>query len=257
MAEVVIVSTPADAGRLAAESIERRLAASERPVLGVATGSTPLETYRALAERGTDLTGVTAFALDEYVGLPDGHPEGYRAVLEREFCEVTGFDPSRLNVPDASVEGLETAGPRYESLISEAGGIDVQILGIGTDGHIGFNEPGSSLASRTRVKTLAGQTRRDNARFFASIDEVPIHCVTQGLGTIRDARHLILLAFGPSKANAIRAALEGPVSSSVPASLIQLHPSVTVLIDEPCAAKLEHADYYRMAYDNKPSWQTL
>ena len=107
------------------------------------------------------------------------------------------------------------------------------------------------------MKTLAGQTRRDNARFFASIDEVPIHCVTQGLGTIRDARHLILLAFGPSKANAIRAALEGPVSSSVPASLIQLHPSVTVLIDEPCAAKLEHADYYRMAYDNKPSWQTL
>lgn len=257
MAEVVIVSTPADAGRLAAESIERRLAESERAVLGVATGSTPLETYRALAERGTDLRGAAAFALDEYVGLPDGHPEGYRAVLEREFCDVTGFDPANLRVPDSHPERLETAGPRYEALIRDAGGIDVQLLGIGTDGHIGFNEPGSSLASRTRVKTLATQTRRDNARFFDSIDDVPIHCVTQGLGTIRDAGHLILLAFGPSKANAIRSALEGPVSSSVPASLIQLHPSVTVLVDEPAAAKLEHADYYRTAYANKPVWQSL
>ena len=257
MAEVVIVTDAEAAGRLAADAILRRFARIDRPVLGVATGSTPLTTYRALASAGADLSGVRCFALDEYVGLPDGHPESYRAVLEREAVEPLGLDPALLAVPDASPATLASAGERYEAAITAAGGVDVQLLGIGTDGHIGFNEPGSSLASRTRVKTLTTQTREDNARFFDSIDQVPLHCITQGLGTIRDARHLVLLAFGANKAAAVAAAVEGPVSSGVPGSLIQLHPSVTVLVDEAAASELQHADYYRLAYANKPEWQEL
>lgn len=257
MAEVVIVPTAEEAGRLAADAILRRFSRTERPVLGVATGSTPLTTYRALADSGRDLRNVRCFALDEYVGLPTGHPESYRAVLERELVEPLGLDPELLQVPDPDPERLADAGPRYEAAITAAGGVDIQLLGIGTDGHIGFNEPGSSLASRTRIKTLTAQTRADNARFFDSPDDVPLHCITQGLGTIRDARHLILLAFGESKAAAVAAAVEGPVSSGVPGSLIQLHPSVTVLVDEAAASSLAHADYYRLAFQNKPGWQEL
>ncbi|MFT4305666.1 MAG: glucosamine-6-phosphate deaminase [Microbacterium sp.] len=260
MAEIVIVPDAETAGRLAAEAIIRRLERSATPVLGVATGSTPLTTYRALADQvaaGRDLRHVRAFALDEYVGLPQGHPESYRAVVEREVIVPLGLDPALVATPDGDPGRLADAGERYEAAIAEAGGIDVQILGIGADGHIGFNEPGSSLASRTRVKTLTDQTRRDNARFFQSPDEVPLHCVTQGLGTILEARHLILLAFGPAKADAVAAAVEGPLSASVPASVIQLHPSVTLLVDEPAAARLDNADYYRLTYARKPEWQLL
>lgn len=257
MAEIVIVRDAEDAGRLAAAAILRRIADEREPVLGVATGSTPLTTYRALAETAVDLRHVRAFALDEYVGLPEGHPERYRAVLERELVEPLGLDPSLLRVPDGDPARLADAGTRYEQQIRAAGGIDVQLLGIGSDGHIGFNEPGSSLASRTRVKTLTARTRRDNARFFASPDEVPVHCVTQGLGTILEARHLILLAFGEEKAVAVAGAVEGPVSAGLPGSVIQLHPSVTVLVDEAAASRLSHGDYYRRAYENKPPWQTL
>lgn len=257
MAEIVIVRDADEAGRLAAEAILRRIAGRAEPVLGVATGSTPLTTYRALADTGADLRHVRAFALDEYVGLPEDHPERYRAVLEHELIEPLDLDPDLLQVPDGDPAGLADAGARYEERIRAAGGIDVQLLGIGSDGHIGFNEPGSSLASRTRVKTPAPRTRSDNARFFASPDEVPLHCVTQGLGTILDARHLVLLAFGEGKAAAVAGAVEGPVSAGLPASVIQLHPSVTVLVDESAASRLAHADYYRLAYENKPPWQAL
>ena len=153
--------------------------------------------------------------------------------------------------------GIDTAAERYEAAIAEAGGIDLQILGIGRTGHIGFNEPGSSLASRTRVKTLTEPTRADNARFFASPDEVPMHCITQGIGTILDARHLVLLAFGDAKADAVASAVEGPVTASQPGSAIQLHPHVTVIVDEAAAAKLQNADYYRYAWANKPAWQGI
>ena len=161
------------------------------------------------------------------------------------------------SVPDGRLDGIAHAGEVYEAAIMDAGGIALQILGIGTDGHIGFNEPGSSFASRTRVKTLTEQTRADNARFFASPDEVPMHCITQGLGTILEAGQLVLLAFGRSKAAALAAAVEGPVSASVPGSAIQLHPHVTVVVDEDAAAELTRADYYRYAYANKPAWQGL
>jgi len=138
-----------------------------------------------------------------------------------------------------------------------AGGVDLQILGIGRTGHIGFNEPGSSLASLTRVKTLTEPTRLDNARFFDNPDDVPMHCITQGIGTILRARHLVLLAFGEAKAHAVAAAVEGPVSANQPGSAIQLHPHTTVIVDEAAASRLENLDYYRHAWANKPAWQGI
>jgi glucosamine-6-phosphate deaminase len=259
MAEVVIVENAAVAGALVADEIVRLIERRPDAVLGLATGSTPLAVYQALHGRlaGTDVSQVRGFALDEYVGIDPAHPESYRSVITREVIEPLGLDPQRIRVPDGSQEGIEHAGADYEAAIEAAGGVDLQILGIGTDGHIGFNEQGSSFASRTRVKTLTEQTRRDNARFFDSIDDVPVHCITQGLGTILDARHLVLLAFGEGKASAVAGALEGPISALLPASAIQMHEHVTVVVDEAAASQLKLADYYRYAYDNKPAWQGL
>lgn len=259
MAEIVIVPSAADGGALIADEIVKLI--TERPdaVLGLETGSTPLPVYEALRPRveGLDVSHVRGFALDEYVGIDPNHPESYRSVITREVVEPLGLNPDLIHTPNGDVATIEHAGDDYERAIAEAGGIDLQLLGIGTSGHIGFNEPGSSFASRTRVKTLIEQTRIDNARFFDSIDEVPMHCITQGLGTILDARHLVLLAFGENKAAAVAGAVEGPVSSSLPGSAIQLHPHVTVVVDEAAASQLEHADYYRYAYANKPAWQGL
>jgi len=259
MAEVVILpGTPqearAAAGELAARLVESVVRARPDAVLGLATGSTPLPVWRALAARGLDLARVRGFALDEYVGLPAGHPQSYRAVISREVVEPLGLTPGLVHVPGDDGGPISSAGPRYEDEIARAGGVDLQILGIGRTGHLGFNEPGSSFASRTRVKTLTEATRRDNARFFSSVEEVPRHCVTQGLGTIRDARSLVLLAFGEAKARAVAGAVEGPVSASLPGSAIQLHPQVTVLLDEAAASRLRFADYYRDAWDNRPEW---
>ena len=259
MAEVVIVADPAAAGDVVADAILRRIQRNPRMVLGLATGSTPLPVYQGLARRrgGVDMSQVRGFALDEYVGLDPRHPQSYRSVIEREVIIPLGLDAAGVAVPSGAVPGIETAGDAYEEAIVASGGVDLQLLGIGTDGHIGFNEPGSSFASRTRVKTLTEQTRRDNARFFDSVDEVPRHCITQGLGTILRARHLVLLAFGDSKAAAIAGAVEGPVTASLPASAIQLHEHTTVVVDEAAAAHLVHSDYYRYTYDNKPEWQTI
>lgn len=259
MAEVVILESKAAAGALVADEIVRLIDEVKNPVLGLATGSTPLPVYQALRERlaGHDVSHVRGFALDEYVGLDAAHPESYRSVITREVIEPLGLDPDLIRVPNGDLETIRHAGDDYERDIIEAGGVDIQLLGIGTDGHIGFNEPGSSFASTTRLKTLTEQTREDNARFFDSLDEVPRHCITQGLGTILRARHLVLLAFGESKADAVAAALEGPVSAILPASAVQLHPHVTVVLDEAAALKLALRDYYRYSYDNKPSWQGI
>ncbi|WP_261165225.1 glucosamine-6-phosphate deaminase [Microbacterium sp. Marseille-Q6965] len=259
MAEVVIVSDKEEAGRIVAEAIARRVHARPDTVLGLATGSTPLPVYESLRESlaGADVSRVRGFALDEYVGLDPAHPESYRSVIAREVVEPLGLDPDRVHVPSGALEGIETAGERYEAAIAAAGGIELQVLGIGTDGHIGFNEPGSSFASRTRVKTLTRQTREDNARFFDSIDDVPMHCITQGLGTILEARQLVLLAFGEGKAEAVAGAVEGPLTASLPGSAIQLHPRATVVVDEAAAARLRYADYYRYTYANKPEWQRI
>ncbi|WNM23954.1 glucosamine-6-phosphate deaminase [Demequina capsici] len=260
MAEIVLAKDRNEAGAIVADHIAGLVSANPETVLGVATGSTPLPVYEALAAQaaaGVDFSHVSAYALDEYVGLPVEHPESYRSVITHEFQDRVGADPSRVHVPDGALAGIETAGERYEALLAASGGVDLQILGIGTTGHIGFNEPGSSFGSLTRVKTLTEQTRIDNARFFDSLDQVPIHCVTQGLGTILRARHLVLLAFGEGKAEALAASVEGPVSSSMPGSAIQLHPHVTVVVDEAAASRLRNMDYYRWAYDHKPAWQGL
>ncbi|WP_417564269.1 glucosamine-6-phosphate deaminase [Microbacterium sp.] len=259
MAEVIIVPDAAAAGALVADEIAGLIAHDPEVVLGLATGSTPVPVYEALRPRlaGVDVSQVRGFALDEYVGIDPSHPQSYRNVITREVVEPLGLDPARIHVPSGAIETIEHAGDDYERAIADAGGVELQILGIGSTGHIGFNEPGSSFASSTRVKTLTERTRADNARFFDSIDQVPMHCITQGLGTILRARHLVLLAFGQNKAEAVAGAVEGPVTASLPGSAIQLHPRVSVVVDEAAASRLKYADYYRYTYENKPVWQGL
>jgi glucosamine-6-phosphate deaminase len=225
-------------------------------VLGVATGSSPLPVYRALESRWVpQLAELEVFALDEYVGLPPEHPESYHAVIDREVTRPLRLDPARVHVPEGNAADPEQACADYERKIEEAGGIDLQILGIGSTGHIGFNEPTSSLSSRTRIKTLTPETRRDNARFFPSLDDVPLHCLTQGLGTIMDAGRVLLVAQGAAKARAVAQAVEGPLSSMCPGSVLQLHPDATVVLDEAAASELTLTDYYRFVFENRPAWQ--
>jgi glucosamine-6-phosphate deaminase len=259
MAEIIIVPTPEDAGQLAGRAIADLLQARPDAVLGVATGSTPLPVYADLRARlaGRDVSRVRAFALDEYVGIDRDHPESYHSIIRNQVTLPLGLTPSLVQVPDGQAADLERAALDYDEAIREAGGIDLQLLGIGTDGHIGFNEPGSSFASRTRVKTLTPQTREDNARFFASVDEVPRHALTQGLGTILEARHLVLLAFGESKAEAVALAVEGPLSARVPATAIHLHPHCTVIVDDQAASRLADRSFYEYVFENKPAWQGL
>jgi glucosamine-6-phosphate deaminase len=259
--EVVIVAGPEEAGELVGGAIVALVSRKPGAVLGLATGASPLAIYRDLAGRHAagrlSLAGARAFLLDEYVDLPPGHPESYRSFIARELEAHVDFAPDAICGPDVHADDLLAACDAYESAIRESGGVDLQLLGIGTDGHIGFNEPASSLASRTRIKTLTDQTRRDNARFFASLDEVPRHVVTQGVGTILEARHLVLLAFGPTKAAAVAAAVEGPVTAMVPASALQLHPHATVVVDGAAASQLRLASYYRETWAHKPAWQGL
>jgi glucosamine-6-phosphate deaminase len=260
--EVVPLGSADEIAVLAADTVEAVVRRKPAAVLGLATGSTPLPTYSELRRRHAAAAGpcyaaVTCFNLDEYVGLPPGHEQSYRATIARELTDGLDIGPDQVNGPDPSPAGLPTAGERYEALIAAAGGIDLQFLGIGSDGHLAFNEPGSSLASRTRIKTLTAQTRADNARFFGSADEVPTHVLTQGIGTILQARHLLLIVTGESKAGAVAAAVEGPVSASCPASALQLHPHVTVLLDQAAASRLDRLAYYREVYAAKPAWQGL
>jgi glucosamine-6-phosphate deaminase len=257
--EIVITADDAAAATIAAGIVERVLAEREAPVIGLATGSSPLPTYARLIDRhragAVSFARATAVVLDEYVGLAPDHPQSYRSVVRRELVDHVDLAPDRLFTPDVHTDDLAVAAARYDELLAELGGVDVQLLGIGADGHVGFNEPSSSLASRTRVKTLTGQTRADNARFFADPDDVPRHVVTQGLGTILDARHLVLVACGPAKAAPIAAAVEGPVSAMCPASVLQLHPHATVVVDEAAAGDLRLGDYYRETWEHKPPWQ--
>lgn len=270
MPEIIIVKNEAEAGEIYGRCVADLIKAKPDAVLGLATGSSPLAAYQALAkivkDEAIDVSGVHGFALDEYIGLPLTHPESYHATIHRTVVEPLGLDPAKVHVPGDVLNGtpledgdkVALAGPAYDRAIEAAGGIDVQILGIGTDGHVGFNEPGSSLASGTRVKTLAEQTRIDNARFFDNdINQVPTHCITQGIGTIMKARHLVLLAFGAGKAEAIEETVEGGVSAFCPASALQMHPHATIIVDEEAASRLRHKDYYRYAYTHKPAWQGI
>lgn len=260
--EVVPLDSPEAVGSLAAETIEALVRRAPGAVLGLATGSSPLPTYRELVRRHREGTGpsydaVRCFTLDEYVGLPPGHPQSYRETIFAELTDPLGIARERVVSPDPDPALLAGAGERYEEALVAAGGVDLQVLGIGGDGHLAFNEPGSSLASSTRIKTLTERTRRDNARFFASLEEVPRHVLTQGLGTIGRARHLLLVATGEGKAQAVAAAVDGPVSASCPASVLQLHPHVTVLLDPGAASGLTRLTHYREVFAGKPDWQGL
>jgi glucosamine-6-phosphate deaminase len=258
--EVVPLGSADEVARLAADAVERLVRERPTAVLGLATGSSPVPTYRELVRRhesgaAPSYAEVRCVLLDEYLGLPAGHPQTYRATIAREVTDALGIPAERVHAPDPTDPAA--AGPAYEALLRDLGGVDLQVLGIGTDGHLAFNEPGSSLGSRTRVKTLTEQTRADNARFFRSPDEVPRHVLTQGLATIGDARHLLLVATGAAKAEAVAAAVEGPLSASCPASVLQLHPHVTVLLDAAAAGRLANAEHYRDVFAGKPAWQHL
>lgn len=257
---VLIVENETDVARAAAEQVAGVIragrASGRAAVLGIATGSSPLGIYRELASeiRGDklDTAGVSAFALDEYVGLDAAHPESYHSVIRRTVTEPLRLDPDRVHVPNGTSSDLEAECAAYERAIRGAGGIDLQLLGIGSNGHIGFNEPVSSFASRTRLKTLAPQTRADNARFFDSAEQVPVHCITQGLGTILEADRLLLVAHGAAKANAVARMIEGPLTSMCPASVLQLHPDATVIVDREAAAELQLVDYYEWVQHHLP-----
>ncbi len=257
--EVVIVTDAEAAGAIAAGIVERLLGHKPAAVIGVATGSSPTITYRHLVEAfdagRISFADAHAVLLDEYVGLPADHPERYRRFVHEHLVDRVDLAADHVHAPDVDATDLAEAGRRYEALLTTLGGVDVQLLGIGSDGHVGFNEPGSSLRSRTRIKTLTAATRADNARFFADLDEVPLHVMTQGLATIGDARHLVLIACGAAKAAPVAAAVEGPLTSSCPASILQWHPHVTVVIDEDAASGLAHSAYYRETHAGKPSWQ--
>jgi glucosamine-6-phosphate deaminase len=253
--EVIVLPSASQVGETAATIIADVVNTKPTAVLGLATGSSPLGIYAALADRVArgelDFSETSGFALDEYVGIPADHPQSYASVIKNEVVEPLRMNPAKVRVPDGRAADLVAACARYEDGIRAAGGIDIQILGVGANGHIGFNEPTSSFASRTRVKTLAPKTVADNARFFDSPEQVPVHCLTQGLGTIMDARQTILVAQGVGKAAAIAALVEGPVSSMWPGSILQHHRRAIIVVDEDAASELTLTDYYKHTYANK------
>jgi glucosamine-6-phosphate deaminase len=246
--EVVVLESPMQVAKAGAYHVALMVEQNPRAVVGFATGSSPLGIYAELGRRvrsgELDFSRITGFALDEYVGPPPTDPRSYASVIAREVTTPLGIDPARMHVLDGLALDLTTACSEYEAAIDASGGVDVQILGVGANGHIGFNEPSSSFASRTRVKALAPRTIVDNSRFFSSVDEVPTHCVTQGLGTIMRSRRILLVAQGGEKAEAVAAVVEGPLTSMCPGSILQTHPDVVLVVDRAAAARLKLIDYY-------------
>jgi glucosamine-6-phosphate deaminase len=260
--EIIIQPDAQAASIIAARIIAAQVRSKPDSVLGLATGSTPLAAYRELVrmhrEEGLDFSRVRTFNLDEYVGLPGTHPQSYQAFMQEHLFGHINVVRERTHIPDGMAANIPDECARYEQAIRAAGGIDLQLLGIGSDGHIGFNEPSSSLASRTRIKTLTELTRRDNARFFGGDESlVPMHCITMGVGTIMDSRQVLMLAFGANKAAAITEAVEGPISAMNPASVLQMHPVAKCIVDEAAAANFKRRDYYRWVFENKPQWQRV
>lgn len=241
--EVIVKKTHEEVSALAARIIARLIRDRPDAVLGLATGSTPVGTYEELIrlhrEEGLDFSRVTTFNLDEYVGLSGDHPQSYRCFMNENLFNHINIDKRRTHVPDGMAEDVAQACEAYEEAIAAAGGIDIQLLGIGGNGHIAFNEPGSSLGSRTRVKTLDERTIADNARFFQKKEEVPRYAITMGIGTIMEARRLILLASSERKADAIARTIEGPITAEVPATIVQMHPKATIIVDAQAASKLK------------------
>jgi glucosamine-6-phosphate deaminase len=256
----VLIRDNQDAGCILGAKIIARVV-REKPdaVLGLATGRTPLRLYQELIrmhrDEGLDFSRVTTFNLDEYVGLPATHVQSYRYFMTENFFRHINIRLARTHVPDGTAPDLHAECRGYEQRIAEAGGIDIQLLGLGRNGHIGFNEPTGSLRSRTWVKILSEQTLKDNSAVFGSLAAMPKHALTMGIGTILDARRILLLAFGPAKTRAVEQMVEGPLSAMCPGSALQLHPRATVVLDEYSAAGLHYADHYRWIDSHKLDWQ--
>ena len=254
--EVVIEADYEQMSKAAARQVARLLNAKPNAVLGMATGSTPLGVYRELVrmhrDDGLDFSQVTTFNLDEYVGLPVHHPQSYHYFMQENFFRHVNIPPQNIYIPSGTTSNYQAFCSWYEQRIRDSGGIDLQILGIGSDGHIAFNEPSSSLQSRTRLKTLAKCTIDDNSRFFDRPEDVPVYAITMGVGTILEARKILLLANGEGKARAIAAAIEGPVTSMITASALQMHSSSRVYLDVEAAGALKMRDYYDWVRANKP-----
>jgi glucosamine-6-phosphate deaminase len=247
---VVLKKDYDEVSREAARIVAGAVRSKPEIVLGLATGSTPLGLYKeliALHRTDTlDFSQVTSFNLDEYLGLAHSHPQSFHHFMETNFFRHVNLPRQQIHIPDGTIrDDYDGYCSRYEQSIKFAGGIDLQILGIGRNGHIGFNEPTSSLASRTRLKALSRETIEDNRHFFSSESEMPKCAITMGIGTILDSRRVLLIASGRSKAAAVAKAIEGPITSSVSASALQMHPDVTFIIDEDAAYSLTQRDYYR------------
>jgi glucosamine-6-phosphate deaminase len=250
---IVICPDESDLSRQAAFLVAAAIGRSPRMVLGLAAGATPIGLYHALGRHhadGLDFSGVAVFGLDEYFGLAADHPACFRGNIQRHFLNGVNIPPSRVSWPYCRPdEDIAARCAAYERAIADAGGIDVQVLGIGVNGHLGFNEPGSSLGGRTRLVRLSATTRHANERNFPVAGDMPESAVTQGIGTILEARRLLLMASGESKAAAVEQALEGPVTSMLPASAVQLHPNVTVFLDRAAASRLRRREEYEAETD--------
>ncbi|MBC7350030.1 MAG: glucosamine-6-phosphate deaminase [Candidatus Aminicenantes bacterium] len=259
--EIIVQQDSQKASWLAARLLRKLILEKPNPVIGLATGNTQLQLYKYLVqmhrEEGLDFSRVMTFNLDEYVGLSPDHPASFHRFMWDNLFSQINIKPENVHIPDGLASNIQAYCDRYEQEIKEAGGIDIQVLGLGTNGHIGFNEPSSSLSSRTRIKTLTAQTRKNNAIFFGGEDHVPYHAITMGIGTILEARTCLLLAFGQKKASAIALAVEGPVTAMVPASALQLHPQAIIILDREAASELKHLDYYQWVYEHKPEWQKI
>jgi glucosamine-6-phosphate deaminase len=254
--DIIIYPDAETASAAAARHIAAQLRHGEVKVLGLAAGHTPALLYRELIrihqEDGLDFSGISVFILDEYAGLAANHPGTFTNRIGETFLDHVNIEAKRLRVPDGRAEDMVAECKAYEAAIEKAGFIDLQILGIGRDGHLGFNAPGSSLSSRTRCVALTGQTRGGDPRFFESAAEVPAHGITMGLGTILDSHEAVLLAFGKDKAEAIAAAVEGPTSAICPASVLQLHGNVRLYLDEAAASLLKLKNDYQAAWEKRP-----
>jgi len=255
--EIIVKDNPDQMRRSAATIVARVLNAKPNSVLGLATGSTPLGLYRELVrmhkDEGLDFSQVTTFNLDEYVGLTQRHPQSYHYFMDENLFKHINIPRRNIYIPSGTTDNYKAFCQWYEDEIKRCGGIDLQILGIGSDGHIAFNEPTSSLGSRTRIKTLAKQTIDDNARFFDSPEQVPIYAITMGVGTILEAHKILLLANGRAKAGAIAAAIEGPVTSMITASALQLHRDAMAIIDREAASQLKMLEYYEWIQAKMPN----
>jgi len=259
--EVIIRPTADSAADLAAGLIARELRANPHLVLGLATGRTMEAVYARLVrhhrEQGLDFSLCRTFNLDEYVGLPPADRHSYRHYMNHHLFLQVNIDLRNTHLPDGMAADLEAECRRYEEQIARFGGINLQLLGIGRTGHLGFNEPLSALRSRTRVKALSPVTLAQNAPLFQDPARMPRRAITMGVGTILECQRCLLLATGAEKAEIVARAVEGPITSMISATALQLHPRCTVVVDEAAASRLQGAEYYRWIFDNEPEWESF